>query len=84
MSKGSIQRVRRLGRHARARREEGAFVVEGPRAISAALDFDADLDEVLYLADRVIVITRGMISEAPPGASRSEIGAMMLRAEREA
>jgi hypothetical protein len=38
---------------------------------------------VLHLADRVIVVTRGMISEAPPGASRSEIGAMMLRVERE-
>jgi len=49
VSKGSIQRVRRLGRHARARREEGAFVVEGPRAISAALDFDAALDEVLVV-----------------------------------
>jgi ABC-type uncharacterized transport system ATPase subunit len=43
----------------------------------------ADLDEVLYLADRVLVVTRGVISEAPPGASRGEIGAMMLRSERE-
>jgi simple sugar transport system ATP-binding protein len=51
---------------------------------AAILFYSADLDEVLYLADRVIVVTRGMISEAPPGASRSEIGAMMLRAEREA
>ena len=50
---------------------------------AAVLFYSADLDEVLYLADRVIVITRGMISEAPPAASRSEIGAMMLRAERE-
>jgi TrmH family RNA methyltransferase len=49
MSKASVQRVRRLGRHARARREEGAFVVEGPRAISAALDHGADLDEVLVV-----------------------------------
>ena len=51
---------------------------------AAVLFYSADLDEVLYLADRVIVLTRGMISEAPPGASRSEIGVMMLRAEREA
>jgi simple sugar transport system ATP-binding protein len=51
---------------------------------AAVLFHSADLDEVLHLADRVIVVTRGMISEAPPGASRSEIGAMMLRVEREA
>jgi len=51
---------------------------------AAVLFYSADLDEVLYLADRVIVLTRGMISEAPPGASRSEIGVMMLRAEKEA
>jgi simple sugar transport system ATP-binding protein len=50
---------------------------------AAVLFHSADLDEVLHLADRVIVVTRGMISEAPPGASRSEIGAMMLRVERE-
>jgi ABC-type uncharacterized transport system ATPase subunit len=51
---------------------------------AAVLFYSADLDEVLHLADRVIVVSRGMISEAAPGASRSEIGAMMLRAEREA
>jgi ABC-type uncharacterized transport system ATPase subunit len=50
---------------------------------AAVLFYSADLDEVLYLADRVLVLTRGLISEAPPGASRSEIGAMMLRAEKE-
>jgi ABC-type uncharacterized transport system ATPase subunit len=50
---------------------------------AAVLFYSVDLDEVLHLADRVIVLTRGMISEVPPGASRSEIGAMMLRAERE-
>jgi simple sugar transport system ATP-binding protein len=50
---------------------------------AAVLFYSADLDEVLHLADRVIVATRGTISEAPPGASRSEIGAMMLRVERE-
>ena len=47
---------------------------------AAVLFSSADLDEVLYLADRVIVLTGGTISEAPPGASRSEIGVMMLRA----
>jgi simple sugar transport system ATP-binding protein len=51
---------------------------------AAVLLYSADLDEVLYLADRVIVVSRGVITEAAPGARRSEIGAMMLRAEREA
>jgi general nucleoside transport system ATP-binding protein len=51
---------------------------------AAILFYSADLDEVLHLAERVIVVTRGVISEAPPGASRSEIGAMMLSTEREA
>jgi ABC-type uncharacterized transport system ATPase subunit len=50
---------------------------------AAVLFYSADLDEVLHLADRVIVLTRGMISETSPGASRSEIGAMMLRGERD-
>lgn len=49
---------------------------------AAVLFHSADLDEVLYLADRVIVVTRGVISEATPGASRAEIGAMMLQPER--
>ena len=48
---------------------------------AAVLFYSADLDEVLHLADRVIVVTRGMTLEAPPGASRAEIGAMMLRVE---
>jgi ABC-type uncharacterized transport system ATPase subunit len=43
----------------------------------------SDLDEVLYLADRVVVVARGVISEAPPGATRAQIGSMMLGAERE-
>ncbi len=51
---------------------------------AAVLFYSADLDEVLYLADRVIVVTRGTVAVAAAGASRSEVGAMMLRAEREA
>lgn len=51
---------------------------------AAVLFYSADLDEVLRLAERVIVISRGTISEARAGASRSEIGAMMLRPEKEA
>jgi TrmH family RNA methyltransferase len=50
--------VRRLGRHARARREEGAFVIEGPRAIAAALDHGADLDEVLVVGGAEVELVK--------------------------
>jgi simple sugar transport system ATP-binding protein len=48
---------------------------------AAVLFHSSDLDEVLELATRVIVVTRGMVTEAPPQASREEIGAMMLGGE---
>jgi ABC-type uncharacterized transport system ATPase subunit len=40
----------------------------------------SDLDEVLELATRVLVVSRGVVAEPPSGeaASREEIGAMML------
>jgi ABC-type uncharacterized transport system ATPase subunit len=48
-------------------------------AAGAAVIFHStDLDEVLALAERVIVVARGVISEVPPKASRATIGAMML------
>jgi simple sugar transport system ATP-binding protein len=50
---------------------------------AAVLFHSTDLDEVLHLADRVIVVSRGIISEAPLGASRAEIGAMMLGTEKD-
>jgi len=40
-----------------------------------------DLDEVLSLASRVIVVTRGVIAEVSPSASRAQVGAMMLLQE---
>jgi general nucleoside transport system ATP-binding protein len=46
---------------------------------AAVLFYSADLDEVLDLADRVLVVTRGVITEVPAGATRAEVGAMMLR-----
>jgi simple sugar transport system ATP-binding protein len=46
---------------------------------AAVLFYSSDLDEVLALAGRVIVVTRGVISEAGQ-ASRATIGAMMLGA----
>jgi ABC-type uncharacterized transport system ATPase subunit len=42
----------------------------------------ADLDEVMELAHRVLVVSRGVITEAPHGASRADVGAMMLNPEQ--
>jgi simple sugar transport system ATP-binding protein len=49
-------------------------------AASGAATFfhSADLDEVLELATRIIVVARGVVTEVAPGGSREEIGAMML------
>jgi general nucleoside transport system ATP-binding protein len=56
--------------HDRLRRAAGS---------GAAVVFHSnDLDEVIALSDRVIVMTRGVISEAPRHASRAAIGALML------
>ena len=50
------------------------------RAGAAVVVHSSDLDEVLELADRVLVVSRGVVSEPPSGrtAGRDEIGAMML------
>jgi simple sugar transport system ATP-binding protein len=48
---------------------------------AAVLFHSNDLDEVLHLAQRVVVMSRGLLTEAPAGASRAEIGSMMLRTE---
>jgi general nucleoside transport system ATP-binding protein len=50
---------------------------------AAVLFHSTDLDEVLHLADRVIVVRRGAIAEPPLNSSRAEIGALMLASERE-
>ncbi len=51
---------------------------------AAVLFHSNDLDEVLHLAQRVVVMSRGVLSETPLGASRAEIGSMMLRTEASA
>jgi len=40
----------------------------------------ADLDELLQVADRILVLANGVVWEAPPGTSREEIGRRMLGA----
>ena len=40
--------------------------------------YSSDLDEVMALGQRIVVMARGTLREAPPGASRTEIGSMML------
>lgn len=45
---------------------------------AAVVMYSTDLDEVLALATRVVVMRGGQLREAPPGAGRDEVGAMML------
>lgn len=46
----------------------------------AVLVYSADLDELLSLTDRIVVVVRGRILPVEPGASRRVIGQMMLGA----
>ncbi|HEU4681486.1 MAG TPA: ATP-binding cassette domain-containing protein [Gemmatimonadales bacterium] len=50
---------------------------------AAVLFHSTDLDEVLHLADRVVVVARGVITEVALGASRTEIGVLMLATEKQ-
>jgi general nucleoside transport system ATP-binding protein len=45
---------------------------------AAVLLYSSDLDEVLALAGRVLVATRGTLIEPPPGASRAQVGELMV------
>jgi simple sugar transport system ATP-binding protein len=45
---------------------------------AAVLLYSSDLDEVLELADRILVVVSGAVREAPASADRTEVGAMML------
>jgi simple sugar transport system ATP-binding protein len=48
---------------------------------AAVLFHSSDLDEVLHLAQRVVVVARGVLAEVPFTASRAEVGSMMLANE---
>jgi general nucleoside transport system ATP-binding protein len=56
-----------------------ARIESAAKAGAAVLFYSSDLDEVLHLAHRVVVVSRGILTEAPSAASRTEIGGMMLR-----
>ena len=45
---------------------------------AAVLVYSSDLDEVLALAGRVLVASRGTLIEPPPGASRAQVGELMV------
>jgi simple sugar transport system ATP-binding protein len=49
---------------------------------AAVLVYSSDLDEVLALAGRLLVAARGSISEVPAGATRADIGALMVTGGR--
>ena len=44
----------------------------------AVLFYSTDLDEVLDLADRVVVVRAGVVHSAPQGGSRAQVGDMMV------
>jgi general nucleoside transport system ATP-binding protein len=49
---------------------------------AAVLVYSSDLDEVLALAGRLLVAARGTVSEVPAGATRAEIGELMVTGGR--
>jgi TrmH family RNA methyltransferase len=64
-----VRRIRALVRDARARRDEGRCVIEGPRVITAALDRGAELESA-YLAPGaepafITLVTRLRASDVP-------------------
>ena len=49
---------------------------------AAVLVYSSDLDELMSLADRYVVVSRGAVLEVPPLASRFEIGELMVTGAR--
>lgn len=62
----------------RASQEVYARLRETAAAGCAVVVWSSDLDEVIELADRILVVYRGEMRAVPPGASRSRVGEMML------
>ncbi|MEP6686891.1 MAG: ATP-binding cassette domain-containing protein [Gemmatimonadales bacterium] len=49
---------------------------------AAVLIYSSDLDEVLALADRILVAARGTLIEPPPVATRAQVGELMVTGGR--
>jgi TrmH family RNA methyltransferase len=61
-----VQRLRRLLRQPKARADEGAFVVEGPRLIGAAFDAGAAIESIYVACDTGDgLVERAMASDVP-------------------
>ncbi len=50
---------------------------------AAVLVYSSDLDEILQIANRVLVVAGGTVTEVPPHARREDVGAMMLNVHAE-
>jgi simple sugar transport system ATP-binding protein len=59
-----------------------ARLLAAAAAGAALLVYSSDLDEVVSLAHRVVVAVRGVLIEAPAGASRAELGVLMVTGGR--
>jgi ABC-type uncharacterized transport system ATPase subunit len=66
----------------RATEEVHERLREAARGGVAVVVYSTDLDEVLELAERVLVVHRGEVSEAPRRADRRAVGEMMLGVNR--
>jgi len=55
---------------------------EASRAGVTVIVYSTDLDEVLELAERVLVVWKGEVREAARGAGRRDVGEMMLGVEQ--
>jgi len=45
---------------------------------AGVLVYSSDLDEVMTLGDRILIVAGGVVVEAPAGADRRRIGELML------
>jgi general nucleoside transport system ATP-binding protein len=66
----------------RAAAEIPARLLSGAAAGAAVLLHSSDLDEVLRLAHRVVVVARGAVLPAELGATRAQIGELMVTRAR--
>jgi simple sugar transport system ATP-binding protein len=66
------------GLDVRAAREVHARLRAAARDGAAVVFASGDLDEVLELATRIVVVAKGRLHAVPPGADRPTIGAAML------